>query len=196
MTWKERVQFVIMPLVVVILTAVSVNVVGTNLQEKSFKRNELFKAKLQRLTAAQDEARRIRNEANDAFRVIRSHEDDARAQLQHALPDEEASLRNDYHTQLTTSAAFQTLRRSKIDLDLLLQDIRGMSTPIGADSVPAALARTYSDQLTAFTNCVNENRSFQKSCADLHDEFTASLQQLVVHVGRRAETLIAAEEGA
>lgn len=185
-TRKDWIKDIIMPLVILALGAISVHTIGGRLQEQSFNRSELFKARLQRILAAQDQARQIRTDAEEAFRLLRSNEDYASAQIKETPLEARDELKRNYHAQVIASPALQTLRRSKIDADIIVEDIGG-----GKESPIGKIVSQYGDNLTAFRNCINTNTGFERSCADEYPDLITYLQQLVVALGRRADAFIA-----
>jgi hypothetical protein len=70
----ERVKTVWMPIIIVFLTAALGGFLGTWLQNRSFKKNALFQAKLGMLTSARQQALDIRQDVDEARRKIRKNE--------------------------------------------------------------------------------------------------------------------------
>lgn len=68
---SDWLKIVIMPIVLLILTAVFANVIGVRLQDRSFRKNEVFRARLAAIETARQEATNIQKDVERARRQIR-----------------------------------------------------------------------------------------------------------------------------
>jgi hypothetical protein len=187
LTTKDKVAIIYMPLVIVILTAVLGTGIGVWLQNRSFQRNELFRAKLERIMSAQRDAVEIMREVDQARRQIRSDEHFIREQidLQESSKEREEAVKY-YSIRNPMEASVATLKDSKVKLDALGAYTSTLSP---RSPVPAAI-ESYSNKLNVFLGCLEENLDFERVCSNEHTELVGLLHQVVVAYAKMADGLI------
>ncbi len=183
-TKKEWLTNVIMPIVIVVLTAILGTGVGVWLQNRSFKYNEVFKAKLDRIMANQKEATDILVEAEIAYRQIR--------RIESSFERGDQAQKNSYRIQGyrgSTDVNLDTLKKSKIRLDALQDSTQTFSK----NSSVSEEIKKYEAGLSSFIQCVNNNilNGFSKNCANEHDEkVLGSLKSVVIAYSKMADEFI------
>jgi hypothetical protein len=122
---KDRMAIVVMPLVIVALTAVTGTGLGVWFQNRSFKRNELFRVRLERLMWLHNEAVEILREVDTARRNVRTNEDVVATDLRKAKSsDERASIVEFYRAQELMKESLAQLKEARVRLDSLVVDRR------------------------------------------------------------------------
>ncbi|HEY0405507.1 MAG TPA: hypothetical protein VGC89_07250 [Pyrinomonadaceae bacterium] len=184
---KDRAAIIYMPIIVVLMTAVLGTGIGVWFQNRSFRRNELFKAKLDRIMAGQKEAVEILKDVDEARRQIRSNEDFIRGVIERqGDPEEKAKVIQYYSERDPMEASVAILKEAKIRLDALGDYSRTLSQH---SAVPASV-ENYSDKQQAFLKCLAGNRNFSISCSDEHPDLVDALRAVVVSHTKMTDELI------
>jgi hypothetical protein len=187
LTKKDKLAIIVMPIVIVGLTAILGTGVGVWLQNRSFRNNEIFKAKLERIMAGQREAADILREVDEARRQIRSNEDFIKDEIgrQPNIIEQEKARRY-YLENNPMEPSVAILRESKVRLDTLAAYTSSLSTN---SPVPKAV-QVYSQKLEDFLKCLKENVKFEKICSDEHPNLLESMRGVVVAHTRMTDELI------
>ena len=184
---KDRLAVIYMPILVVFLTAVLGTGIGVWFQNRSFRRNELFKAKLDRIMAAQKEVVDINSQVEGALRQIRANEDFIQAQIarQRTL-DEQQQARQFYAEQNNMTSSLTVLKETKIRLDALASYSKTLSTEAGVgESI-----KVYSEELLPFVKCVENNHDYTINCSDKYPKIIESLRSVIIAHSKVADDLI------
>lgn len=184
LTRKERISIIYMPLVIVILTAILGTGIGIWLQNRSFKKNELFKAKLERIMSAQHEAVEETRAVDEARRQIRSNESFIRQELANVSPDRRADALRFYGEQMSPSIAM--LKESRLKMDVLGNYTATLSSSKG---VPNAIGE-FTEKLDDYLRCLEQNVDFGINCSDEHPGVVTSLHAVVAAYSEMADELI------
>lgn len=187
LTPKDKIAIIIMPIVVVLLTALLGTGVGIWLQNRSFRKNELFKAKLERIMAGQKEAADILRAVEEARRQIRSNEDFIRKEIARQVDDiKKDEARRYYLDSNPMEPSIAILRESKLRLDALAV----YSGSLGSNSPVPNAVQVYSRKLDGFLGCLKENSQFAKICSDEHPDLLESVRGIVAAHARMIDKLI------
>ena len=118
---KDKLSIIWMPLILVCITAIIGTVIGTWFQNKAFRQNETFRAKLDRVMHAQIEAVKIASDIDEARRQIRTNSEIAQGQYQkESNPQERERIKNYYSvSQSFTAPNVLSLKESKRKYDAL-----------------------------------------------------------------------------
>lgn len=163
---KDLLAVVVMPLVVVGLTAGAGSWIAASLQERAFRNNELFRARLSRVIAAESEARALRRDVEDAIRVIKAREEFMRGEVAKADDADVADLSSFYREELVNSSSVATIRRSVIDLKALADDTVGAGQMLSVTKLTAS----YAQQANQLEQCLKEKGGFSDICATKHEQ--------------------------
>ena len=167
-----------MPVVVVLLTVALTAAIGLRLaqrlQDRSFRKNQVFSAKLTRIMDSQREAADILKNVDEARRLIRANEWLIRDELA-KQPTQEAKNRaiTIYRESDEMDANVQMLRDSQVRLDALVS----LSNSFSAGSAIRDASGEYSKELEALTTCLASNVEFR--CAKQHDSIVDKMQVVV-----------------
>jgi hypothetical protein len=187
LTPKDKIAIIIMPIVVVLLTALLGTGVGIWLQNLSFRRNELFKAKLERIMAGQKEAADILRAVDEARRQIRSNEDFIQKEIARQVDDlKKDEARRYYVDNNPMEPSVAILRESKLRLDAMAT----YSGSLGPNSPVPNAVQAYSRKLEGFLGCLKENSRFERICSDEHSDLLESVRGIVVAHARMSDELI------
>ena len=183
---KDRLAVIYMPILMVLLTALLGTGIGVWFQDRSFRRNELFKAKLDRIMAAQKEVVDINTQVEGALRQIRANEDFIQAQIaQQRAFDGQQQARQFYAEQDNMTSSLTVLRETKIRLDALASYSKTLSTESGVgESI-----KVYSEELLPFIKCV-ENNDYSVNCSDKYPKIIESLRSIIIAHSKVADDLI------
>lgn len=187
---KDLLAVVVMPLVVVGLTAGAGSWIAASLQERAFRNNELFRARLSRVIAAESEARALRRDVEDAIRVIKAREEFMRGEVAKADDADVADLSSFYREELVNSSSVATIRRSVIDLKALADDTVGAGQMLSVTKLTAS----YAQQANQLEQCLKEKGEFSDICATKHAQIVDEIRSIVVAHGKRADAIIQARE--
>lgn len=184
---KDRLAVIYMPILVVFLTALLGTGIGVWFQDRSFRRNELFRAKLDRIMAAQKEVVDINTQVEGALRQIRANEDFIQAQIaQQRTLDGQQQARQFYAEQDNMTSSLTVLRETKIRLDALASYSKTLSTESGVgESI-----KVYSGELLPFINCVENNHEYSVNCSDKYPKIIESLRGVIIAHAKVADDLI------
>lgn len=184
---KDRVAFIYMPIVIVLLTATLGTGIGMWLQNRSFRRNELFKAKLDRIMAGQKEAVEILKDVDEARRQIRSNEDFISGVIERqSTMEEKTKVREYYSERNPMESSVAILKEAKIRLDALGDYSKTLSQH---STVPGAI-ESYSNKQKAFLDCLEANEDFSISCSDKHPALIEALRAVIAAHTRMTDELI------
>jgi hypothetical protein len=187
LTKKERITNIYMPIAIVLLTASLGTGIGVWLQNRSFRRNEVFKAKLDRIKEGQKETAEILREVDEARRQIRANEDFIRREIeQQSDPIEKDKVRRYYLEKNPMGSSLVILKESKIRLDALGDYTKTLSP---ANTVPSSI-ENYSIKLGNFLECLEDNKDFGKSCSDEHPTLREALRAVVTAYTKIEDELI------
>lgn len=155
MTLKDWLKIVIMPILLLALTVVFANLIGIRLQDRSFRKNEVFKADLASIEEARQEAISIQKDIERVRRQIRQNEADIQRELENTkrtgTPEE---LREDikhYCNGQFMEQSLPTLREAVVRVNSL-KEYAGQSE--GKTEVDNALA-DLDAKLLAYIECVD-----------------------------------------
>lgn len=186
-TKKDRLAIVYMPLIIVVLTFGLGTGIGIWFQNRSFKHNELFRAKLDRVMAAQKEVVEIMAQVDLARKQIRSNEDFIRNQILKETDEQQAEeLRQYYFDNSQMGPSLAILKETWIRLDALGDYSASLTRNAGINSSVEA----YHKRVTAFIACVENNRDFSKSCSDEYSDIVESLRIVLKAHAHVADELI------
>lgn len=182
---KDWLAVVVMPVVVVLLTAVVGTGVAVWLQNRSFKRNELFRVRLERLMYLHTEGIQILREVDAARRQIRSNEDMV-AQDVRDNPSDAIAVVNFHRGQNLMRSSLTSLNDAKLRLDSLLVDSKQLSD----NSDVAEAVRAYGVKHEQFVACIEGNEKFDRVCSDLHGDIVVVMQTVVSAHGRMIDRFV------
>ena len=191
MNSDEKIKVVWMPILVVLLTAILGGMIGTWLQNRSFKKNALFQAKLNMLTSARQQALDIRQDVDEASRKIRSneifsknllasleakgdHDNLAYAQSVYCVPEYQAQYAD-------------ILKEAGIRVESLRQDAK--------DGTPSSVNSAIDDFLKAlkpYATCLDEPGCRQ--CSEHSETVVVSINKIVAAHTKASEQLLADSE--
>lgn len=184
---KDILSIVVMPLVLVFLTALLGTMVGVWLQNRSFRNNEVFKARLERIMVSQREAAEILVVVHEARRQIRSNEDYIRQEFSKprgkANPSDVIQFYRDNNPMRPSMAV---LRESQLRLDALGDYAESLSPQ---SSVPSAI-QAYTKRVDAYIGCLNDNSDFSARCTDDYPDLLDLLKKVVAAHAEMVDELI------
>src|ERR1051325_4822219 len=187
LTKKDRVAFIYMPIVVVVLTATLGTSIAMWLQDRSFRKNEVFRAKLDRIMAGQKEAAEILKDVDEARRQIRSNEDFISGVIERQVELEERDkIRRYYFERNPMESSVAILKEAKIRLDALEDYTNTLSQ---STTLPLAI-ENYSSKQKAFLECLEENKDFSYSCSDKHPGLVEALRAVISAHSKMTDALI------
>lgn len=170
LTKKDVFSIIVMPVVVVVVASG----MAIYLQDRSFRRNQMFTAKLNQIVSGQEAAVQILREVDEATRQIRGTEKWIRAQPANSVSDQEEYF----------DASIEVLKDSKVHLDALVAVSQGVR---GGKTIEEA-AQRYSTRLAVFLQCLNANTKFR--CAEQHFAVVPAMRDVVVAHTTAANELI------
>lgn len=187
LTSKDRIAIIYMPIVIVVLTALLGTGIGIWLQNRSFKRNELFRAKLERIMSAQKDAVEIMRGVDEARKQLGSDENFVREQIGLAPDSESRTKAKSFYSKRDQFAiSMATLKESKAKLEAL----GTYTSTLSADSTASSAIESYSKELQGILECVEEDKDFEKNCSDEHPDLMKSLREIVIAYAKMADGLI------
>ncbi len=187
LTNKDRWQIIFMPLILLALTAFLGTVIGSCLQNRSFKHNELFRARLERIMTGQREATDILQDVDGATRQIRSNEDFIRDQIQRQVdPEEKRKAKEFYLEKNPMTPSLAILKESKIKLDALGDYTKTLGTNQNVEEAIKEFSTNFDD----FINCVEANKDFSNSCSEKVKDLRKSLTKVVEAYSKMQDYLI------
>lgn len=181
MTKKDWLSIVVMPTAVVLLASG----VAIVLQDRSFRRNELFTAKLNQILDAQKTAVDLLRTVDEATRQVRADEAWIREQLRTA-PELIRQDEDQYRSGEFFEASIDALKDSKVRLDGLVAISQGVD---GGSAVHGA-AEAYTQVLGRLLSCLHQNNDFR--CADQNSGVVPAMRGVVVAHTTAANDLIRA----
>ena len=187
MTRRERVSIIYMPILIVVLTAIFGTGIGIWLQNRSFKKNELFKAKLGRIMSAQQDVVEILRTVDEARRQIRSNELFLKSELQNSdTPTEREAKLSYYNKQNPMSGSIAVLKESRLKINALGTYTSTLST---SSPVPGTIEK-FTSELDQYLQCIDQNNEFEENCSDKHPGVVGSLQDVIASYSKMADELI------
>lgn len=150
---REDRSFLNSPLGVLLLGAVITALFGLYFQNKSFMLNELFKARLDRTSRAQDDAAKLRTEIDKARRYIRSAERDARSSLNSMPPERYSAYRQKVCDVDSVEPTLDMLRDSFYECSRL----RDYLSPVDEDKAITQSISTLEDKIRALIGCAERS---------------------------------------
>jgi hypothetical protein len=187
LTKRERLQFIYMPIAIVLLTAMIGTSIGVWFQNRSFRRNELFKARLDRIMSQQKEASDIRRAVDEARRQIRSNEDFIDEQIESRTDAAgKAWARQYYRKRNPMASSVAILKESKIRLDALADSAKSF----GENNPVSESVNKFSAKLEAYLECLDGNTDFRRNCSDENPDLVESLSAVIIAHSKLADGLI------
>jgi hypothetical protein len=183
---RDRVAVVYMPIVIVLLTALLGTGVGWLLQNRAFKRNELFRVRLDRLMWLHSQTVDTLHEVDVARRQIRSNEELVADQIRKNPTDNKGVIQF-YKEQELMRSSLVALKDAKVRLDSLAVDSRALS---GDDTASAAI-EAYGEESDKFIACVEDNDDFSRSCSNEHPDLIKKMMVVVSSHGNLIDTFAA-----
>lgn len=187
MNRKDWVKIVIMPLIIVLLPAGVGGSIGVYLQDRSFRKNELFKTKLELIMASQKEAIEILKDVDRARRQIRANEDFIKGHLQRLQstnPEQVREAKKYYCEGNFMASSIAILKEPKIRT-LAIEDYT-KSSP-NRSAVSAAI-QNFSQELAAIIRCLEKEDC--TPCSDTHEQVVASFREVITAHVQMATTLV------
>jgi hypothetical protein len=177
-----------MPLLIVLLTATLGTAIGFWFQNRAFTRNELFRARLERLMRLHTQTVDALQTVDQARRSIRSYENaiyDELASMPEARLDER---RRYYAAQNVMDQSLTALKEAKIRLDALAVDVKGLSGDEGASKA----IKAYAEESDRFVTCVQQNFAFtrDRTCSEDSPNLVPSLQAVVTAHGTMIDNFV------
>jgi hypothetical protein len=189
---KELVLSVAMPLVDVIIAGAIGTFVAIRLQDRSFRKNEVFKARVEQIVRQRNDAVSLLQEVDEAWRQVRLDEEFVGQRLEDATRkgEQETTRAKAYYCENAEnrSAGYETLRRTygrALALDQL-------SRAFGEDNQANKSIRAFTVKLQAFLSCA-ENRECLR-CAEEHSDVRQALEDLISGYSKLENTLVDAAE--
>jgi len=191
MTRDEKIKVVVMPVFIVLLTALVGGLLTTYFQDRSFRKNAGFEARMNIIMSGRQEALKIREDVEGAVRQIRSNESQARQDL--ARFETEGNFtalqgaRAYYCAPEYQGAFVAILRESRLRVESLRED-----TAKGSRISPINISiDQYVAKLGPYIQCLEQigcNR-----CSESNREVLAPLNSLVSAHMSAANRLVAGE---
>jgi len=174
---KDLWSVVIMPVVVVVIASG----MAIWLQDRSFRRNQMFTAKLNQIVSGQDSAVQILREVDAATRQIRGTEKWIRDRQQKSSggPDEATFNADEF-----LAPSIEVLKDSKVRLDALV----AVSQGVGGGKAIDEAAQQYSTRLAKLLQCLSNNIDFR--CAERNFAVVPAMRDVVVAHTTAANELI------
>lgn len=192
MTRDEKIKAVVMPILIVLLTALAGGVLTTYFQDRSFRKNAGFQARMNLIMSGRQEALRIREDVEGAVRQIRSNENQARQDL--ARFETEGNFTalegaRAYYCAPDYQGAFVAiLRESRLRVESLREDT--------ARGIPVSPINTSIDQYVAklgpYIQCLEQTGC--NRCSESNREVLTPLNNLVSAHISAANRLVAGEQ--
>jgi len=186
-TRTDRLKIVYMPVILLLLTVSLGTVIGVWFQNRSFRHNELFRAKLDRVLAAQKEVVDIMGQVDLARKQIRSNEDFIRNEIRKRPNEAEAQEARQYYGENGQMGPSLVILKETL---IRLEALADYSTTLGHDSGVTTSIEKYHDKVTTFIKCVENNTSFSVSCSDEHPDIMESLREVLKAHSKLADDLI------
>jgi hypothetical protein len=188
MNRDEVIKIVWMPILIVILTALFGGLLGTWLQNRSFKKNALFQAKLNMLTSARQQALEIRQGVDEARRKIRANERFAKNLLS-SLKTKGKAEDLSYAESVYCVPAYQgqyvdILKEAGIRVESLREDAAGRSP----SSINSAIDE-FLKNLKPYVACLD--KSGCRECGEDNENVVESLDKVVAAHTSASERLLA-----
>lgn len=185
---SERLKTVIMPTLIVLLSATLGTGLGLYLQNRSFRNNELFKARLEQIVRQRTEAVSLLQDVDDAWRQVRSDEDLAARQI------EDAKIRGQgevdrvtayYCSQGDKSNGLETLRKARSRSNALADQTK----TFGENNPTAKAFKQFEVRLQSILECA-ENRDCRR-CAVHDSDLLQPLKDVITSYGALESSLLA-----
>lgn len=184
---KERKLHIYIPILLILITAAITSWIGVIFQDRSFRKNELFKAKLDRIMSQQEEVIEIRRIVDEARRQIRSNEDFISEQIK-KQPDlaGQTAAREYYLNKKPMASSVAVLKESKIRLDALAVSAK----TFGGNNPVTESVNKFSTTLDTFLKCLENNKDFRNNCSDEHPDLVESVSNIIIAHNQLADELI------
>lgn len=185
---KTRLQVIYMPLVIFFLTAVVGSLLSFYLQNRSFRHNELFRARLDQIIRQRNDTVALLQDVEGAWRQARSNEYFIAQELESAKdPGAANAARKFYCSEFKKSTGVETLRKS-YGRSLALID---QGSVFGAGNEVDKAFNEFNKQLKIFLECVNNDEC--KQCTGESDTLLEPLKNAITAYGNIENRLIAGE---
>lgn len=192
LTRKDVIQSIIVPLVVVLVTAVFGTWLAVHLQNRSFRRNELFKARLDQVVRQRQEAVTLLQEVEEAWRQVRADERLVAQSIRLAAvqgKDEETLIRTHYCSpQSKKSAGVEALRR----IYGRMLAMGELFDALGHDNPVKKSHSEFMGRLQAFLQCAQTEGC--PECAEKHAGIREPLRDLIGAYSKVENQLITSAE--
>jgi hypothetical protein len=191
MTRDEKTKVVVMPIFIVLLTALVGGLLTTYFQDRSFRKNAGFQARMNIIMSGRQEALKIREDVDEAVRQIRSNERQARQDL--ARFETEGNFtalqgaRAYYCAPEYQGAFVAILRETRLRVESLREDT-GNGTPISPIN---ASINQFVTKLGPYIQCLEQSGC--NRCSESNREVLAPLNSLVSAHMSAANRLVAGE---
>lgn len=177
MSKKDWIKIVVMPISIVILTAVLGNFIGIYLQNRSFSRNELFKAKLDLIMSGHKQTIDIMQDVDRARRQIRSNEEFIQQELQRyekaGNTDALNGARKYYCEGSFMAPSIAILKEAKIKAD----SIGDYTDKFDKDGTVKKAIGEFSKNLAGYLECLDNKQC--RPCSDGHENVIQSLRGVI-----------------
>lgn len=184
MRGKDWLKIVVMPIVIAVLAAI----LGIYLQNRSFERNTLFKAKLDQIQAGQKEAVTLLQDLDSTLRFIRTNEEyiekDLKQLESEGRSNEIGDAKQHYCGGSFMQPSIETLRRYQ----MRTIPLKDYSAAAGQNNVVNQATDDFSNKLGALIECM-ENKEC-RPCNGQHDDVRDSLRAVIAAHTKMANDLI------
>jgi hypothetical protein len=173
MRTRDWLRIIIMPIWIAILTAF----LGIYLQNRSFERNTLFKARLDQIQSGQKEAVELYKDMDSTLRFIRTNEDFIQKDLNRFQtagdPEQMEEARHHYCEGSFMIPSIESLGRYKIRT----VSIEDYSASADQNSVVNTAIKDFSNKLGQLIECMDNKEC--RPCNDRHDGVRDSLKAVI-----------------
>ncbi len=153
---KDWIKIVIMPIIVVLLTALLGTFVGNILQSNSFRLNERFKVKIDRVMSSELEVRQISEKVDNDLGQLRRSEVDMLNDLA-SYPLQRQKIIANAQVEDTRAVFLEDIKLQAIKVDHLVDELKVMKSSEELDIAYKSLQ----DDLSSYVKFMSDQKRFE-----------------------------------